>query len=133
MSEKIVAYIDHDLREALEVYIIDNDLDRYKMTLSKLSNEIIKSWSENPEINDDDIFFSYRKGYAGRVKRLTIFLDEEEFIKLNRFYVRNYLRKISSANMMIANVLEQWAIKNIKGYKEKFIKKFSDEEIIPLS
>ena len=128
MDERIVFYIDHELRETLELYIIDNDLDRKKITLSKLANQIVQEWFKDPVINEEDIFFSYRKGYAGRVRRLTIFLTEDEFINLKRFYVRNYLRKISSENMMLANVLEQWAIKNIPGYEEKFRKKLKIDE-----
>lgn len=128
MGEKIVFYIDHELRESLELYIIDNDLDRQKITLSKLANKIIQEWYENPIINEKDIFFSYRKGYAGRVRRLTVFLTEDEFINLNRFYVRNYLTKIASVNMLLANVLEQWTIKNIPGYEKKFRKKLKIDE-----
>lgn len=128
MNEKIVFYIDHELRETLELYIIDNDLDRKKITLSKLANQIVQEWFKDSVINEKDIFFSYRKGYAGRVRRLTIFLTEDEFINLNRFYVRKYLTKIASVNMMLANVLEQWAIKNISGYEEKFRKKLKIDE-----
>lgn len=124
MKDRIVFYIDHDLRESLEMYIINNDLDVKGMNLSKLTNKIMKDWFKDPTIDEDYIFFSYTKGYAGRTRRLTVFLSEEEYIDINRFYVRNYLRKISSANMMLANVLEQWAIKNISGYEEKFRKKF---------
>ncbi|MCR1952684.1 hypothetical protein NSA50_16790 [Clostridium sp. DSM 100503] len=128
MDGKIVFYIDHELREALELYIIDNDLDRKKVTLSKLANQIVQEWIKDPILNEKDIFFSYRKGYAGRVRRLTIFLAEDYLINLRRFYVRNYLRKISSENMMLANVLEQWGIKNIPGYDEKFRKKLKIDE-----
>ena len=127
MDEKIAVYIDQDLRESLELYIIDNDLDRERITLPKLANKIVKEWYQDPVLEDEFIFFSYRKGYSGRVRRLTIFLEEEEYIKINRLYVRKYIRKIRSDNMMLANAIEQWAIKNIHGYKEKFIKKFQNE------
>lgn len=130
MDDKIVVYIDDDLREVLELHIINNDLDREKITLAKFANQIVKEWHKNPKLDEEYIFFAYRKGYSGRVRRLTIFLEEEEYINLNRLYVRKYIRKIKSENMMIANALEQWAIKNIPAYKEIFLKKFSSEEVV---
>lgn len=130
-KETIAFYIDHDLREALELYIIDNDLDRKKITLAKFANEIVNEWCIDPVLNDDYIFFAYRRGFAQRIRRLTVFLTNEEYIRVHRIYVRKYLRNIQSLNMMFANILEQWAIKNIAGYEEKFRKKFIvDEEKI---
>ena len=127
-KDKIAFYIDHDLREALELYIIDNDLDREKITLAKFADKIVNEWCMDPVLNDEYIFFAYRRGYAQRIRRLTVYLTNEEYVRAHRIYVRKYLRNIQSLNMMMANILEQWAIKNIDGYEEKFRKKFIVDE-----
>ena len=128
-QDKMVFYIDNELREILELYIIENNLDVEKITLTKFANKIIKEWYKDPKLDEEYIFFSYRKGYTGRIKRLTVFLEESEYINIRRFYIKNYIRKLQSENMMLANVLEQWAIKNIPGYKKKFLEKFNGNDL----
>lgn len=126
--ERIDFYLDQDLREALEIYIIDQDLDRKKqMTLSEFINGIIKNWCESSkyELNEKYKFFAYRtKGR--RLRRVAVFFTPEDKLQFHRIYVKNYLRSIKTINMFIANIVEQWAINNIEDYEEKFEKKFEE-------
>lgn len=128
--ERIDFYIDPDLREALELYIIDNDLDRQKkMTLSKFINDIVRKWCETSgyKLDENYKFFAYRtKGR--KLRRIAVFFTPEDKLQLHRVYVKNHLRSIKSVNMFVANVVEQWAIKNIEGYKEVFMRKFEESK-----
>lgn len=128
--ERIDFYLDHDLREALELYIIEKDLDRTeKMTLSKFINDIVKEWCDTSgyKLDEKYKFFAYRtKGR--KLRRIAVFFTEEDKLQLHRIYVKNHLRSIKSVNMFVANIVEQWAIKNIEGYEKKFFEKFEESK-----
>lgn len=121
MNRTIPVFIDEYLRKALEEYIIENDLDYKNMTIQKLSNQIIEEWlKEKNELDNRHIFYKNKASGKERLKRMTIYTSEEDRRELNRIFVRNYDGKISSMNMLVVNILEQWAIKNIKNYLERF-------------
>lgn len=127
--ERIDFYLDPDLREALELYIIDKDLDRTKkMTLSLFINNIIKEWclSSKCELDEKYRFFAYRtKGR--RLRRIAVFLTPDDKLEFHRIYIKTYLRSIKTVNMFIANIVEFWAIQNIKGYEKIFEEKFEEK------
>lgn len=117
--KKIQFYLVEDLKIALEEYIVEKDLDRLNVTINNLSRSIVLDWLENPILDIEKIFYKYTWGKKERRKLITIFLkDEEKIIDIKRKYVKDYIRKIQSPNMLVANIIHQWAIKNIEGYGE---------------
>ena len=119
-KEKLQFYIEEELRISLEEYIILNDLDKKKIDISKLCSLIVHEWMEEPILNSEDIFYKYIEKNTKR-KRTTISLTEDETIQIKRIFVKDYIRKIFSVNMLVVNIIEQWAIKNIRGYSSKTI------------
>lgn len=131
-SAKIIFLCDYDLVYALENYIIDNDLDRTEdMNLSKFINKIVKEWCEvsNYKLEDDYLFYGY-KTKGRKLRHVSVFFTPDDKLMLNRTFVKNYIRSIKSINMFVANIIEQWTIKNIEGYKEIFENKFIENEEI---
>lgn len=117
--KKIQFYLVEDLKIALEEYIVEKDLDRLNVTINNLSRSIVLDWLENPILDIEKIFYKYTWDKKERRKLITIFLkDEEKIIDIKRRYVKDYIRKIQSPNMLVANIIHQWAIKNIEGYGE---------------
>ena len=121
MTGNLTIYIDKYLKNALSKYIIDNNLDYKKITIQKLSRQILKKWLEEKRTLDDRyIFYKNKSSGKENLTRMVLYIRDEEIIELNRIFVLNYTSKVSSMNMLVVNILEQWAIKNIKNYLVKF-------------
>lgn len=133
MTGNLTIYIDMYLKNALSKYIIDNNLDYKKITIQKLSRQIIKKWlEEKRELDDRYIFFKNKSSGKEKLTRMALYISDDDSIELNRIFIRNYTSKVSSMNMLAVNILEQWAIKNIKNYLAGFreIEREKEELII---
>lgn len=92
---------------ALETFIVDNGLHKYKIKLHNLATIIIQEWLENPVLDRSKIVFGTVTN-APRSSRISIRISNEENIKLYEIYVKEYIRECASVNMMIYNIILQF-------------------------
>lgn len=110
--------MDPEIRILMEEYIIDNDLDKEGILLYSLIKKIVLEWLDNPVLDENLIFWQSKVWSRDRGSlRGNLTISDEDWIRLNREYVKNYIRKISTINTLVYNIIDQWAYRNIPEYK----------------
>lgn len=114
-KEKIAIRITEEMRIKLEEYIVIKGLHRKKIRCSKLANDIIIKWLEQPVLNKDKLI--YGTSNEARTSRVTINLTKEESIRAYEIYVAKYIRECRSLNILLYNVLLQFIDKNFEDFE----------------
>lgn len=111
--------MDSELRILMEKYIIDNELERAGILLHNLIKKIVLEWLDNPILDENLIFWQSKVWSRDRGSiRGNLTISDDDWIRLNRIYVIHYIRKISTINTLVYNIIDQWSYNNIPEYRK---------------
>lgn len=111
--------MDSEIRILMEKYIIDNELDIEGVLLHNLIKNILLDWLENPVLDKKLIFWQSKVWSRDRGSiRGNLTISDDDWIRLNRIYVKKYIKEVSTLNTLVYNIVDQWAYKNIEEYRK---------------